>query len=267
MRRGQWFWGFAFIAAGILFLLESLGYLEGVSAWSLIWPLALIILGFSSLYGAFFGRRALGTEQYAVPLEGARRAKLSMHYGAGKLRLGAGTGVGEMLDGSFRGGILVQSKHEGDVLSIDMHHPGRLGFISPWNWGPGATLDWNVNLNENIPLELSMDTGACDAVLDLRELQVTDLNVNTGASSTTIHMPGKVDYTKAHIKSGAASMIVVLPEHVAAHIQVEGALAGVQVDTTRFKRSGKVYRSANYEAADRKAEITIDASVGSLVIR
>ena len=267
MRRGQWFWGLVFIAAGILFLLESLGYLEGISAWDLIWPLALIFLGLASLYGAFFGRRAFRTEQYTVPLEGASRAKLSMHYGAGKLRVGAGASVGEMLDGSFRGGILVQSKHEGDVLSIDTHHPQRFGFISPWNWGPGATLDWTVNLNDNIPLELSMDTGACDAMIDLRELQVTDLNVNTGASSTTIHMPSQVDFTKAQIKSGAASMIVILPEHVAAHIQVEGALAGVQIDTTRFERSGKVYRSANYATAEHKAEIKIDASVGSLVVR
>jgi hypothetical protein len=267
MRRGQWFWGIAFIIAGALFLLESLGYLGGVSAWGLIWPLVLIILGLSALYAAFFGRRATMTEHYAVPLEGAQRAKLSLHYGAGKLRLGAGAGVGEMLDGSFRGGILVQSKLEGDVLAIDMHHPARFGFSSPWNWGPGGALDWTVKLNDNIPLELSMDTGACDAVLDLRELQVTDLSVNTGASSTTIQMPGKVDYTKAYIKSGAASMIVVLPAHVAAHIQVEGALAGVQVDTTRFERSGKIYRSTNYEAANCKAEIVIEASVGSLVVR
>lgn len=267
MRRGQWFWGLAFIAAGILFLLESLGYLEGISAWGLIWPLALIFLGLTSLYGAFFGRRAFHTEEHAVPLEGASRAELSMHYGAGRLRVGAGAGVGEMLEGSFRGGILVRSKLKGDVLSIDMHHPQRFGFISPWNWGPGATLDWTVNLNDRVPLELSMDTGACDATIDLRDLQVTDLNVNTGASSTTIHMPGKVEFTKAQIKSGAASMIVVLPDHVAAQIRVEGALAGVQVDTTRFERSGKVYRSANYETAEQKAEITIDASVGSLVVR
>jgi hypothetical protein len=69
------------------------------------------------------------------------------------------------------------------------------------------------------------------------------------------------------IEAGAASIVLRVPENVAARIRVGGALSGVQVDRDRFPRQGDVYQSPDYETAENKAEIHVETGVGSITVR
>jgi hypothetical protein len=122
-------------------------------------------------------------------------------------------------------------------------------------------------MNSEIPLELDVDTGASAARLDLEDLKVTDLRLETGASSTEITLPAKAGYTKVEIDAGAASLGIRIPSGVAARIKTEGALVGVNVDQSRFPREGVVYQSVDYETAENKADLDIDIGAGSISVR
>jgi hypothetical protein len=265
MRRSTIFWGALIILLGLLLLINNF---VQVDIGRFFWPLLLILLGLWVLWGVFAAPRTFEMEEATVPLEDAGQARIRMRHGAGRLRVGGGAVAGQLLSGSFGGGMEQQVKLAGDTLDVEMRvRVSAAQFPFPWMWGPRSTLDWTVNLNEEIPLSLDLETGASDARLDLTNLRVTDLRLQTGASSSDISMPASAGYTKATISSGAASVRVRVPEGVAARIRAGGGMADIRVDKTRFPRMGGVYQSEDYDTAENKVDIDIDTGVGSVSVR
>ena len=142
----------------------------------------------------------------------------------------------------------------------------RESFTFPWMWGPGRSLDWSFGLNSGIPLSLELKTGASESRLDLADLLVTDLRLETGASATQINLPAKAGRTRAEIRAGAASVELQVPPGVAARIRIRGGLSSANVDAARFPRMGDVYQSQDYHTAANTADIDIETGVGSVRI-
>ena len=138
--------------------------------------------------------------------------------------------------------------------------------FGPWNHGWAGALDWDFTLNRSVPLSLRLETGASETRLSLLDLQVRELWLKTGASSTMIDLPRAAGLTRMTVESGAAAIRIHVPQGVAASIDVRSALAGVHVDSTRFPRSGSGYRSADFDTALNKVEIHVETGVGSLDI-
>ena len=124
-----------------------------------------------------------------------------------------------------------------------------------------------MGLNKEVLLSLDVETGASDTRLDLTDLRVIDLQMKTGASATHLTLPAHAGHTRARISSGVSAVNVRVPSGVAARIRVQSGLAGVSVDRSRFPRSGGVYQSPDYDAAENKAEIHIDTGVGAVDVR
>ncbi len=262
--RGSTFWGIILVLVGIVFLLNSMGLLA-VNAWNIIWPLFLVVLGIWCMWGAFFGRGSVKTEQAAISLEGAARARVRVNHGAGRLQVGAAALGDRLLDGTFGGGLRYRSSRRGDELDVRMRIRGG-NFWGPWSWSPGA-LDWDFKLNDAIPLALEFEVGASDSHLDLTNLRVTDLSVRTGASATEVTLPANAGQTRADMHAGAASLVVRIPQGVAARIRARGGLSGITVDTARFPRSGDTYQSPDYSTAPNRIDLDVELGVGSFDVR
>lgn len=263
MRRVGSFLGIMLVLVGALLLLRALDILP-VNVWGLIWPLLLIGLGLWIVWGFLSGRPSIRTQEVSIPLEGAQEARIRIRHGAGRLRVDANAGGGELVSGSFSGGLDHRVKRKGDALDVDMRVPAG---IFPWMGGPWQALDWTVGLNKEIPLALRFETGASDMQLDLTHLHVTNLRLETGASSTSVKLPAEAGHTDAHISCGAASVVIRVPSDVAARVRIEGALTGIEADETRFPRSGRVYQSPDYASAPNKVDLHIEAGVGSIEVR
>ena len=266
MRRGSLFWGAILILVGALLLL---GNFLDVNAWSLIWPLFLVVLGLWILWGIVVGPRSVEAEEVAIPLEGGRQARVLIRHGAGCLHVDASAGPGELAAGTFGGGLDYRVKRDGDMLDVEMRLPaeGFPRFVMPWMWGLGGALDWSFGLNGEIPLSLDLETGASDTRLDLADLRVTDLRLQTGASATDLTLPANAGHTRAEIRAGAASVTIRVPSGVAARIRVGGGLAGITVDKSRFPRMGDVYQSPDYDTAPNKVDVDVETGVGSIDVR
>jgi hypothetical protein len=266
MRRGSLFWGAILVILGILVLLDNLGILAGVSIWNIFWPLLLVFLGLSFLWGSIFGRRVSEAEQVSVPVDDIQQARLRLRYGAGRLTLSAGASPENLVEAACGGGIDYQTRREGSTMNVSLRMPSNRIWVFPWNWFPGQT-DCTLRFSPDIPISFDINTGASDSRLDLGDLQVSDIRLQTGASSTYLALPKNAGHTRVDIESGVASLKVSVPQNVAARIQVKGGLSGINVDTQRFPRSGGVYQSVDYESAPDKADIYIETGVGSVDIR
>jgi hypothetical protein len=262
MRRGGLFVGITLLVVGLLLLLSDLGVIA-VDVWSAVWAVLLIALGLSILWGVVGGTHPVEGDEVAIPLEGASRARVRARHGAGCLRVTAGAASDVLLEGTFSSGLDYRARRVGEELDVEMSPRGFPFTVAPWNWGRGG-LGWILALNGQIPLSLAFETGASDASLDLRNLQVTDLRLATGASSVNVTLPAGAGHTRVHIEAGAASVSIGVPTSVAARVRFEGGLAAIDVDESRFPRTGGVYQSPDYDSAENKVDIEAKAGAGSL---
>jgi hypothetical protein len=136
----------------------------------------------------------------------------------------------------------------------------------PWAWWPGESLDWDIRLNRDIPLNLKIDSGASASILDLSDLKVTDLDIDTGASSTELTLPANAGNTHVDIDTGASSLKVNIPSGVAASIRIKSGIASVNVNSRFPRLDGGLYQSTDYSTAANRVDMTIDAGVGSIEV-
>lgn len=264
MRRSGLLWGLILLLVGLLLLLSNLGVIA-VDIWSAIWAVLLIVVGLGMLWSVVSGSQG-ESEEVRMPLEGASAATLRIQHGAGRLRVGSGADSQTLVEGAFGGGLSHRIRHRGDELDVEMSPLGFPHVIAPWNWGREG-LGWRMKLNDSVPLSLAFETGASDAHLDLSELHVTDLRLETGASSVKVIMPAHAGHTDARIGAGAASVSVSIPSDVAARVRAAGGLASIEVDRNRFPSTGAVFQSPNYETAQNRVDLEIKAGVGSVEVR
>lgn len=263
MRRSSIFWGMAIIVAGVLLLLSNLNILP-VDAWKLIWPLALILLGLWFLFAPRMARGTLETRDLALPLEGARSAEVKLSYGAGRLDLGASSVPGQLLSGSFEGGVRESLQRSGELAVV---HLESANIPVPGVFAGRAGYIWRVLISPDVDLRLTLETGASENILDLSRLRVSDLKIQSGASSTEVSLPANAGNTRVKVESGAASVTLRVPPGVAARIKGEAFLSGFEIDAARFPRvDGQHYESPDYATAANRVDISAEMGVGSVKV-
>ena len=250
-------------------ILRAIGFNYRIG-W-IFWPIVLIGLGIWVIQGFTVGGWKGGEvprEDASIPLDGAAEASIRVKHGAGRLTIGSGAAPGQLLSGSFGGGLEARTARDGGKLSVEMRIKDRdvSSYLGTWGRGQRGLLDWNFTIARDIPVDLILETGANDARADLTDLAVRDLRLKTGASSTVIDLPAHAGSTRVSVESGAASVKLRVPADVAARIKVSSALAGVNVNAARFPKSGDFFCSADWERASNKVEIAVETGVGSIEV-
>jgi hypothetical protein len=265
MRRGRAFWGLVLIVVGGLFLLNTLGYLN-FNVWSIIGPVFLILFGLRIFTGWVFGREDTRTDEVAIPLEGAEQARLRIDHGLGQVKVSGHTTGNALLSGTFGGGLDSRIKRDGSTLDVRLKvAEGEF----PWfDWWGGSSLNWDFALNRAIPISLSVNGGAGEAIFDLADTHVTDLTYKAGLGTSRVTLPARAGQTQVKVEGGVGTLILQIPEGVAARIKAEVGIGKVSVDESRFPAAGEGrYQSANYETAENKADIVFEGGVGTTTIR
>jgi hypothetical protein len=260
MQRGRIFWGVIIITAGVLLLLDRLTLLPaGFNA--VFWPLVLIALGISFLLGPILGR-SQRVEQLSVPLDDTTSAEIKLNHGAGRLNLRSTEQPDVLLEGSFRGETTHEVQQRGTIKTVKLRSEVVITpFMGPYD------RSWDIGVARSVPVKLHLQGGASENELDLTDLIITDLHIETGASSTKVRMPAAAGFTRAKVESGAASVNIYIPQGVAARIQTSGGLSSISVDTQRFPRIDGYYQSPDYESAENRIDMKLEMGVGSIEVR
>jgi hypothetical protein len=260
-RRSSLFWGVILVILAVLLLLNQMGVIAG-NIFSYFWPLLIIAFGIWLIIGFFARKIPSDSEKVSIPLEGATSAYVKLDHGAGRLTLRSGAGTGEILNGTFGNGLSYKSHLEAGRLELKLRTSQQF-----WAWWPGESMDWDICFNNEIPLILKIDSGASASVLDLSGLRVTDLDIDTGASSTELILPANAGNTHVDIDTGASSLKVTIPVSVAASIRVKSGIASVNIDSRFQSLAGGLYQSSDFSTAANRVEMTIDAGVGSIEVK
>jgi hypothetical protein len=265
MHRNRLFWGLVLILLGTLFLLQTMGVLAW-SVWAYFWPLVLILLGaWILLRPRVAGKKTLETETLAIPLQGAAEAAVEFNHGAGRLLVSDGAAADQLLEGTFVGGVNHSISQEGSLARVKLSADVVFTPLDiPWAGEEG--LRWDVKLSNAVPLSLTFHTGAGENRINLRELNVRQVVLETGASSTEMTLPALSPFCRVIVRAGAASVVLRVPEGVAGRIELDSGLVGSKIDPQRFPFNGSTYETPGYDLAERRVEIKVEAGLGSIEI-
>jgi hypothetical protein len=261
MSRTALFWGIVLILLGGILGLQAAGIISG-SVWGYIWAVFLIFLGIWVISSIYYHPKFNEGHQIRVARKDAKQADISFAFGAASLIVNGGASPDMVLEGISGTTLDLSSRYFDERVAVKINAgPSFIPFLGP----EGGS--WRFRFNNEMPLKIAVESGASSVEMDLTELKVSDLQVQTGASSYKIVLPAHAGSTLVHVDGGAASFDIRIPEGVAGRIRIMQGASSLKIDEKRFPvTSAGYYQSADYDTAENHAEVTLNAGAGSFNI-
>lgn len=195
-------------------------------------------------------------ETLTIPLDGLTEAEVQVGFGGGELIIGVAD-PGVLVSGTFEGGVSQTTSGPGRI-ALEPTAIGRVLLTK----GP---VRWQMGLTAEIPVDLRLDSGANRTTIDLRTLRLRHLELHTGASETIVQMPASGQST-AHVVCGFASVVLEVPEGVAARVRGKVSMGSTTADQVRFPPTSGGWASPDFETARDRVDISVEGGFGSVKV-
>jgi hypothetical protein len=287
---GRIAFGLVLVFIGLVYLAQSTGWINvNINFdWWKLWPLLIIFWGLSMLGGRHWLSGTIGiaivvailvmvgllifnsntttnapaSKTISIAKDAAvTAATVDIKAGAGKLTVGSSTD--QLVSGTFESNatsLTTSSTVNATTQAVELKEES-------YNWHGFGNLknDLNIKLNKDLPIKLSVDSGASDINLDLKDILAEAVDIDTGASSMKLELGDKTTTSTLNIDAGASSLNLSLPKTLGAKLMLDTGLSSK--DLPDFKKiDEKNYESENYNSTDKKLNITLKMGVSSLNI-
>lgn len=296
MKGRNVFGGLFLIMLGTLFLLNNLGYV-GWDVWYLFfdfWPLILVAIGLRLIFhnnvliqiiaflliaiiplAYYFGYdnrlfprwiQAPGNyETYTWNLEKDETVKegvFSLNVGAGKIDLKSSDQLISLEANSY-GRPDFKTERVGARQQIKVEQESiRFPVI---NFRPHGE-EWTIGLGQGILWDLKFEAGAASTELDLRGIEFSKLDVDSGAGKLEIVCGEMKNDAEVQIDAGAGTVSLVVPESVGVIARLRTGAGGKNLIGRSWQQDGDTYTTDNYEQAAAILRIDLEAGVGTVKI-
>ena len=202
----------------------------------------------------------LQTETQSVELGDVKPVNVEINFGAGDLRVNGG--AEKLLEADFTYNVAkLKPEVEFTDGTLVVQHPDVRGYRTVQDFTDFRN-EWDLRLNNDVPMNLSLDMGAGTSDLQLASLSLTGLDVSLGAGESTIDLSGGwASDLDATIYAGAGDISMRLPRDVG--VRVEVAAVGT-IDAPSLKQDGNVYTNAAYGVSDVTLQIDLEAGIGRI---
>jgi hypothetical protein len=224
----------------------------------------IFILVFSFLSTACVGVGDTEVETQTIELGDVERAVLELDMGAGELDVHGG--ARELLEATFTYNVTKWKPQ------VDYHAEGKEGRVTIRQGDAegipiGDTKNkWDISLNESIAYDLKIEMGAGQGILDLRDIQLSGLDIDGGVGELKLDLSGERDRDlDVDIDGGVGSATIYLPEEIGVKVTVDGGIGSVNARGL-YKRNGS-YTNDAFGESDVSITIRIDAGIGSIDLR
>ncbi len=288
-------WGLFLLFLGVTFLLQTFNVLPW-GLWSALWrfwPVLLINAGLSILlrryntwlvsililtllfgslgvaiwqYGGVSAATTAAPRSYAAPLDGLERGRVQVDLSAGSLTI-------DSLPAGSPDFAAVASRMEMSDLKVDFRSEDGEGVLAlsmaRIDRRPRGEIEreWDIRLSRQLPFTLDVRLAVTDSRLDLRELVITELQMDVDLGNYIVEIPAAAGTTQVQIKANLANLEITIPDGVAAKIKINTNLSALEVDEGRFPRKGDFYVSPDFENAGNRVELELDCSLGRVLVK
>lgn len=260
MKRDNIFWGSVLILLGALFFLQRAGIIPSVAPY--LWPLALILFGGWLILSVYWRPSPSESERFDVALGEARSVRYRFSHGAGQIVITGGAPAGRALVGSSATGLNEKTRSDGDRLEVRIEAGASfIPFVGP------SDGTWRFQLTQEVPVTIKLETGASQLDMDLTDVLASHIELSTGASNSSVVMPSR-GASLLDLEAGAAAINITIPQGVSGRIRIKEGLTSLNVDTSRFPQAdSRLYQSPDFDTAANRAEVSVEAGLGSITIK
>jgi len=303
MKFRNIFWGLILILIGTLFILQNLNVLdfEWVRLWRL-WPVLLVLWGVSILPAnnwiksgllvivlagsvyfmldqtidwradrkyikefnfEFDDNKSVINQDFDIPYEDSTSmAYLQFDAAAGSFYIEDTTSNLLSFNKRGRGGKYTYAvKRSEDRANIYIEREGDdLRFNND-----NKSSKIKLALNNEPVWDIDLDIGAAKLDFDLSEFKVKKLDLDGGAASFEIKLGDKYPKSYVNIDAGASEIILKVPTESGCDLNLSTVLSGRTINDFEKVDHGH-YRTENFEQAENKIFITVDAAISSYTI-
>ncbi|WP_339280854.1 toast rack family protein [Lysinibacillus sp. FSL P2-0066] len=227
-----------------------------------------VVMGTSALVlsGCFsFIPNKMREEAILVEKDKVKALEVDIDLGVGEMNVSSG--AKEWVEGNAEYNIKklapqVDYDVHGDTGEVEIKHKGstKLGLSNIKN-------TWAIQLNDSIPMDLTVETGASLANLDLQGLQLEKLDIEAGVGDLTVNLGG--DWEKSFtttIETGVGQTTVILPSKVGVKLTTEKGIGSSNVEGLISKGNG-VYVNEAYDKADVVLEVNSELGIGEITFK
>jgi uncharacterized protein DUF2154 len=196
-------------------------------------------------------------DKHSIELDKSELTRLNLRIGAGELRVSGGASKKVEADLAYNSEQLkprVDQRNSGSRSEIEIAQPESHGFSF------GNTVnEWDVRLNDEVPLDIAAKLGAGEAHLDLSRLNLRGLNVDIGVGEVSVDLRGtpKASYA-VNINGGVGEARITLPKTVGISANAKGGIGEIRVDG--LEKKGDRWINPGHETD--AVQITVDAKGG-----
>jgi hypothetical protein len=151
----------------------------------------------------------LRIESETVELGGAASVRVEIEMAAGELEVSGG--AAELLEASFTYNVAElkpEVDYSGGTLSVRTPDV-KVGGGALWDLDE-YRYEWDLRLNEDVPMEMQVSMGAGRSDLRLGGLALTRLDVTRGAGEVVVDLSGSTSLTRLNVGGGAGGVAVDL---------------------------------------------------------
>lgn len=161
-----------------------------------------------------------------------------------------------MIPGKFASYVETQSGNTAKLMIADNQTP------TPVN---EEGLAYDLMLDPDTEWNLSFKTGIINADIDLEEILIDQLSVQTGAGDISIKIGRVTDQAYVSVASGVANLTLEVDPDIGVCIIQKSVITDSNFKEGWYKK-GDAYYSNNYDAAKTKVDISIESAVSSVDI-
>lgn len=305
MQIGRIRSGVIFISAGIVFLLNNLGYVPW-AVWLRIlsfWPVILIAIGIEKIFGKtrlsfltvlsplLFMAAILGPAYFSagfgekVEWGKAHRAPNRYEWNkdqdtslvkvtaivevrAGNLEISSDTQklISAKLDYWKRKPITTYEYSSSDrSATIEIKDEERQWRV--WFWSGWGEKDWTITLTNKIPLDLKIYARASEGELNLSDLRLTNLKLDLKATNFNLKLGDLVDQLNGKVESDASQLEILIPEDTGLKIENHAQLISTSFRDISIMEYDHIFQTSNFDQASKKIILSLEGSVTRLVVR
>lgn len=202
-----------------------------------------------------------------VKKDKAKELEVVLNVGAGKLAVSGG--ASDWVEGEIQYNVeelkpKVTYKKSGKTGKVEIEQSKK--DLSGINF-KNIKNDWDLELSKTVPIDLEVNTGATETKLHLQGLKLNNLDVSSGVGNVTVDLSG--DWKKSFdvdLKMGVGKSTIILPNDVGVKIKSTKGIGHADFEGFISKGNG-VYVNEAYEDADVIIDVDTDLGIGEAIFK
>ena len=230
---------------------STVAWLTGTAALVLLAP---------ACYVSTEGSGNVERDSRTVDLKGAKSVRMQIDMGTGELVMHGG--AAQLLDADFRYRAR-DGKPEVQYDVNDSHGTLNVRQPSHHSIGNNDRNSWDLRVNEDVPLDISVKMGAGEGRLELGNTALRSLDVEVGAGEMKVdltgHPHGDMD---VRVRGGVGEATIRLPKRARLDIEAHGGLG--EISARGLTKRGDRWVNEPSGESDATIHVSVNGGIGQI---